>query len=219
MYQCIIFDVDGTLIDTERVIIRALQRVLEKRGHRVEGQDLSFAVGIPGDASLSRLGVVDREASLREWNDHIQSLSGEIRLFDGIRDLIERLEEKGLKKGIVTSKTREELSDDFGPFGMMHYFPYRVCVDEVTFHKPHPEPLLRCLELASCAPEEALFVGDTIYDSECARDSGVDFALALWGVQQGMTIPSDIALIHPLDLLNLVEMPGLEHPAGKVEYK
>lgn len=205
MYECIIFDVDGTLIDTERVIVLALQRLLARRGREIDRAELQFVLGIPGDLSLRQLGVTDRYQALQEWNQNIQTLAGEIRLFDGIRPLIQQLDQQDVLKGIVTSKTREELTMDFGPFGLMSSFPFSVCVDEVTYHKPHPEPLLRCLEMASVAPADALYIGDTIYDSECARESGVDFALALWGARPGSSIPASLELTHPCDLLNVAD--------------
>jgi len=206
VYKCIVFDVDGTLIDTENVIIRALQLVLERRGRFSPGDNLDFVLGIPGDISLNKLGVSDCAQAIQEWNEHIQNLSGDIQLFDGIVPLIEALEERNIRKGIVTSKTRKELKDDFGSFGLLGRFAHVVCVDDTPFHKPHPAPLVCCLESAGVPPEHALYIGDTIYDSECARSAGVDFALAGWGAKSESIVPFDLFLKYPLDLLSLLEV-------------
>ncbi len=205
LYECIVFDVDGTLIDTENVIIRALQLVLERRGRYFPDEKLDFVLGIPGDISLSKLGIKDCAGAIKEWNEHIQNLAGDIQLFDGIDLLIEALDKRKISKGIVTSKTRKELSDDFGPFGLMERFPHIVCVDDIPFHKPHPAPLLRCLESASVPARLALYIGDTIYDAECARAAGVDFALAGWGAKSESNIPCDLYFNNPLDLLPLLD--------------
>ena len=83
----------------------------------------------------------------------------------------------------VTSKVRFEYEENFGPFGLCHLLPVAVCCDECEAPKPSPAPMLRYMELTGATPAETLFVGDTVFDAECAHGAGVDFALAVWGAQ------------------------------------
>ena len=79
---------------------------------------------------------------------------------------------------------------------MVPYLDHIVCSEDTLQHKPHPEPLLRCIELASKAigasidPEEVIYFGDTDHDFACARDAGCDFALADWKARGWQDIPA-----------------------------
>lgn len=184
MYKCIIFDIDGTMLNTEKAILCSLQKLLEgEKNVLYKAEDLFFVLGIPGHETLKRLNVSDPEQSLDKWNELIKRYASNIHLYPDIEKTIACLSKSGIKTGIVTSKTRKEYNVDFVPFGLSGYFQYVVCADDTIRHKPHPDPLLKCIELANVLPEEALYVGDTIYDMECAKAAGVDFVLALWGAK------------------------------------
>lgn len=125
-------------------------------------------------------------------------------MFNGIENLLDMLRNKEITQGIVTSKTTQELKDDFEPFGLMRYLPYVVCADDTKKHKPHPEPLLKFLEISNAHASSSIYIGDTMYDFACAREAGVDFALALWGCKQHEHIPAKYKLNKPSDILDLI---------------
>ncbi|MWC29814.1 HAD family hydrolase [Paenibacillus sp. MMS18-CY102] len=205
VYNTIIFDVDGTLINTETAVLHSLQKMLKADYDRdVAAEDLTFVLGVPGTTSLPQLGIKDIGAANERWNYFMKEFYSTIDVFAGIRELLETLQSKGIKQGIVTSKTLEELRDDFTPFGLMPYLPYVVCADDTEKHKPNPEPLLHFMKVSGVDPARSIYIGDTIYDYECARDAGVDFGLALWGCKDHEQIPAQYKLKSPLDLLNLV---------------
>lgn len=108
--------------------------------------------------------------------------------------------------GVVTSKTKKEFQDDFVPFGLTPYLPYVICADDTERHKPHPEPILKFLELSGAKAETSIYIGDTIYDYECARDAGVDFGLALWGCNQPDAIPAKYKFKNPEEIVNLLDL-------------
>lgn len=205
MYKTIIFDVDGTLVNTEKAVLGSLQRLLEvDYGQRRELDELTFSLGIPGMNVLPRFGIADAAAANERWNYFMKEFYDDIHIYDGISELLAALGQRGLAKGIVTSKTREELRDDFEPFGLLPQLPHIVCADDTSRHKPHPEPLLAFLDSTGADRAASLYIGDTVYDYECARDAGVDFALALWGCRSPETIPAKHKLAQPLDVLGLV---------------
>ncbi len=204
MYNCIIFDIDGTIIDTEKAVISSLQRLLKaEMGKEYSADELSFVLGIPGTIALQRLNVSDIYNANQKWNEYIKDYYGYISVFPGLEDIIKKIHSKKIKTGIVTSKTKQELIEDFYPFGLQGYFDYIVCADDTKRHKPEPEPILKCIELIKADPCEIVYIGDTIYDMQCADRAGIDFALALWGTKSP-GLNAKIKLRHPIEILDVI---------------
>lgn len=204
MYTTFIFDIDGTLINTEQAVLGSLQKLLRNNYHReMQQQDLAFVLGIPGAVSLRQLGIGNVEHASRCWNDLMREYQHTVHVFQGIEPLLADLREQSVTMGVVTSKTNQEFLDDFVPFGLVRDLPHVVCADDTTQHKPNPEPLLKFLEISGAQAETSIYIGDTIYDYECARDAGVDFGLALWGCKQPDAIPAKYKFEHPQDIFTL----------------
>lgn len=202
VYNTVIFDVDGTLIETEKAVLGSLQRMLRTDyGQEYKLEDLAFVLGIPGQVALPKLGIEDVHRANERWNDFMKDFYSSIEVFDGITGVLDQLQQVQITLGIVTSKTKQELEDDFVPFGLMRYLPYVVCADDTLRHKPHPDPLLRFLEFSQADPQRSIYIGDTLYDYECARDAGIDFGLALWGCKNHSHIPAKYKFETPNELL------------------
>lgn len=205
MYNTFIFDIDGTLINTEQAVLGSLQKLLKNNYNReMNMEDLTFVLGIPGAVSLRQLGIEDVDQANDGWNDLMREYHHTIHVYEGIQELLTELRELSISTGIVTSKTNQEFLDDFVPFGLVRDLPYAVCADDTKLHKPHPEPLLKFLEISGAQAGGSIYIGDTIYDYECARDAGVDFGLALWGCKQPDVIPAKYKFEHPKDILTLL---------------
>lgn len=205
MFKCVVFDVDGTLVDTGEAIIASLQKVLrEDLGQEYEPAELAFAFGIPGAVTLSRLGVKNIDASLDKWLKYMSEFSDTVKVFEGIADCLSLIRERNVKLGIVTSKTWNEFNCDFVPLGLREYFDYVVCADDTQKHKPYPEPLLKLLQLSGLKPEDIIYIGDTKYDMECAKGAGVSFGLALWGAKSTEGFEAYCVLNKPCDILDFI---------------
>lgn len=184
-YKHIVFDVDGTLIDTLYSTTKALQDVLlEVTGRLYPLEELVFSYGIPGIDTLRQLEVADPLGALKQWEDRLEDYRQHDRVFDGIPGLLAALREAGCALGIVTSRTRAEFDADFAKLDIAPYFQSVICADDTEGHKPQPDPLLKYLERAGGGKGEALYIGDSVYDMGCARAAGVDFGLAGWGATQ-----------------------------------
>ena len=207
MFKYVIFDVDGTILDTEKAILKSLQKVLKEEGEDYQQEDLRFALGIPGDATLKRLGIPDIERVSPKWSQTVLEFSQEVHIFDGLKEVIEALSASPIRTGIVTSKTKQEVIDEFDPFGISNHFEHIICATDTKNHKPHPEPLLVCLERLKAIKDESIYIGDSIYDMQCAKSAGVKFALALWGSKSTEGFESaDFILKEPKDILGLIKM-------------
>jgi len=181
-YTHVVFDIDGTLIDTENAVLHSFQDTIQELSQRkVELDDLKFTFGIPVEAALNQLGIKDVQAGSTIWHKHLKNYVYTFKVFDGIEDLLKELKFQNCQLGIITSKNREEYKNDFLPFGFGEYFDIVVSVEDSVRPKPFPDPMLRYLELAGVGEDEVLYIGDSIYDIQCAKDAKVDSGLALWG--------------------------------------
>lgn len=202
-YTQVVFDVDGTLVDSRMSALGSLQQVVEEyTGSRPSIEDLYFSTGIPGENALRQLGITDPSALVR-WRELAGKLAYTITVFPGIVETLERLQDLGCALGIVSSRERGEYADEITPLGLDPYFPVRILVEDTTKHKPEPEPMLEYLRRTAAAAEETLYVGDTVYDMKCALSAGVDFALASWGAAQPVE-DAPYVLQEPEDLVALV---------------
>lgn len=203
-YREFIFDIDGTLIDTEKAVMESLKQVLREMGkEEKKDEDLKFVFGIPGDVSLKRLGIEDVEKANGMWNRYMIERKGMIKEFEGIKSVLTRLKGKGCKLGIVTSKTRKEYESEFVPLGMAGYFETVICVEDAARPKPSGEPIREYLKRSGTDSEEVIYIGDTAYDSQCAEEAGVNFGWAEWGKADGKGIKAAARLKRPEDILTI----------------
>ncbi len=181
-YNHIVFDIDGTLIDTEYAVLHSLQETIRVlSGREIPCSELKFALGITGIDALKKLEIKDISYAIELWNQNMCKYTDTIKVFDGIPGLLKNLLRLDCEMGIVTSKTREEFTHDFCQFGISHYFKTIICADDTQEHKPNAAPLLKYVELSKTDPKKVLYIGDSKYDSKCAENAGIDFALAVWG--------------------------------------
>lgn len=207
MYNYIIFDIDGTILDTETAVLSSLQKLLlEELNKNYSFEDLSFALGIPGETALNKLGIKNILESNEKWNRYLKEYFHHVKVFEGIKDTLIKLDEMNISTGIVTSKTKEEFINDFVPFDLTKHFKFVVCADDTAKHKPDPEPILKFIELSGAEKSKTIYIGDTKYDMHCASSAGIDFALALWGAKSSEGIDANYILENPKRILELIEV-------------
>lgn len=205
-YKHIVFDVDGTLLDTEEAILQSFQKTLkEEVGIERKCGELTFCLGITGMAALKRLETGDEERILDCWQNNIKAFADLVRVFEGIELLLERLRADGFQLGVVTSRCREEYERDMNRLGLGGWFDAVVCEEDTVCHKPEAEPLDCYMRKTGAKAWEVLYIGDSIYDMECARAAKVDCGLAFWGTGSVKHIRADYYFPDPAQVLSVLE--------------
>ncbi len=207
-YKHLVFDVDGTLINTERIHFASLKGVLKKIwGEDAILPDLRFSFGIPGIRTMEILELPDPEAACREWERTYIEYAEEMKTipFDGMEEVLEKLSKTDVSLGIITSRSRREYKEDFEQQKLGDYFSCVVTASDTRRGKPYPDPMLEYLKNTGAKPEEVLFFGDSSYDMECAKGAGVDRALVLWGGIPPEEIEADYRLLEVKEILNFVK--------------
>ncbi|TGY41889.1 HAD family hydrolase [Clostridium sartagoforme] len=203
-YKCMLFDLDGTVLNTERMNMIPLQRLIkEELGLEINYNDLLKYKAYAGIKTLEELGFKDIERSYSKWVKYVNEFEEGATLFDGFEEVFEELNNRNIICGIVSAKTRDQYEIDFIQKGLDKYVKCEVLADDTELHKPHPDPLLKAAEILNISPSDCLYIGDTIFDYKASKAAGMDFGLALWGADFTEGINADYDLKEPKDLLEI----------------
>lgn len=206
-YTHLVFDIDGTILDTLEIHMSSLQTVIEQYLKKtMTREELAFSFGLSGKATMGRLGFTNVEESFEWWLDEYVATAKRLGIepYAGIREVLEELSEKKTALGVITSRARVEYINDFESKGWGTYFPCSITSSDTERGKPWPDPMLEYLKQTGARPEEVLYFGDTAYDMECARKAGVDCALVLWGCLLPEGIEATYRLEKPEEILKFV---------------
>lgn len=204
-YKCIIFDLDGTMLDTAKMNIIPLQRVIkEELNKEVSYESLLKYMAYPGKKTLGYLGIKDIKRVYDKWVKYVNEFEERAKLYDGFENVITSLDNKGILCGIASSKTREQYEIDFTKTGLHKYMKSIILSDDTENHKPHPEPLLKVAENLNIDPKDCMYIGDTVSDYKATKAAGMDFGLALWGASDISEIKADYQFKKPVDILEVI---------------
>lgn len=183
MKKYIIFDFDGTIANTNDIIIESWQATFRKYlGHELPVRDIEATFGETLRHTISYL-IPDEE--IEEVVDHYRKYQeennkGKVYVFPGVRELMDELRASGCKIGIATSRTRNSLTKYMKELGIEDCVDEIISVEDVTKHKPDPESVTALLDKFGGLPNEAIMIGDTKFDIGCAQNAGVDSVLVGW---------------------------------------
>lgn len=183
-YALIVFDWDGTVIDSARTIAGCIQDAsrdlglevpsLERASHVIGlGLHDSLRIAVPGLRREQYAEFVER------YRLHFRAREDSMGVFPGIEALLGELS-RSRRLAIATGKSRRGLDRALDATGLRAYFSASRCADE-THPKPHPAMLLELMNECSIAKSETLMVGDTSHDLEMAREAGVDAVAVTYG--------------------------------------
>lgn len=201
-YEHIIFDLDGTLIDTEKAVLKTWQSTLKKYNYEYSLEQLRVVLGITMQKSFEKLNVVVDNQFESQWIQNYYPYAKEIDFFDGAKEMLLYLKEKGSCLGIVTSRSKEEYDKYFNSFNLESIFNYIICADDTKKHKPNPEPLYKYVQLAKTDLKSCIYVGDMLTDIECANRAGIASGLMIWNNFQTLCENADFIFHSPKELID-----------------
>jgi pyrophosphatase PpaX len=214
--NCILFDLDGTLIDTSQLIIDSYQYTLKKHLNiEVPSSEIALTMGRPLVeilGSYSQKQQAEMVRTYREYNEarHDAATS----LIPGVMETLEALTEEGITLGVVTGKRRQLAMRGMQLFGIDAYMQAIVTPEDTMLHKPNPEPILKALELLEQSPEETIMVGDSPVDLQTAHSAGTLSAAVLWSVaprKQLLAARPDFLLHQMTELIDICLVPKRAH--------
>lgn len=212
-YRAVLFDLDGTLIDSVRLILDSYHHTLQVHGLPPQTDEHWLAgLGTPLWAQFA--AYVDTPelmdamvATYREYN--IANHDAQVTVYPGVLDTVASIQAAGIPMGLVTSKTRVGAFRGLRLMGMEEAMAVVVGADDVERHKPDPLPVQRALETLGVEASETIFVGDSRHDMVSGRAAGTATGGVLWGpFDRAHLEPTgpDHWLERPQDLLTVLEL-------------
>jgi len=181
----ILFDLDGTLIDSIELILNSARYAFEKLERECPSDEEWLAgVGIPLFTMFARYArdEADRLALIAAYREYqMEHHDRLIRCYDDVVDTVAELRGRGHEMAIVTSKSEYLSLRALTQVGLARHIDTVVGCDASTRHKPDPEPVRIALHRLDCSATDAIFVGDSIHDMLAGNAAGVQSAAALWG--------------------------------------
>ena len=171
--QAVLFDWDGTLVNTAEASYRCYEKLFGSYGIAFDRDAFRRTYSPNWHLTYSALGLAEErwaEADAR-WLEHY--CEEEVVLIDGARDALLRVRRAGLRAGIVTSGDRVRVGRELDDLGVASLFEVVVCAEDIVYRKPHPEALLLALDKLGVGAAEAAYVGDSPEDVQMARAAGV----------------------------------------------
>jgi pyrophosphatase PpaX len=183
-YPTVLFDLDGTLIDSGAIIVASMKHAATTvLGREIPEAELSAAVGGPGLIAQMRALDPSRVDELVEvYSAHNETLHDGLEACAGVEDALETLHRERRRLGIVTAKRRATVRLAFKVLPQLErYFEVVVGSDDTERHKPDPEPILLALDRLQTRPGDAAYVGDSPFDLRAAKAAGVAAIGVTWG--------------------------------------
>lgn len=211
MIKAVLFDLDGTFADTAPDLAAALNQVLQEEGKPPLAYETIRPVVSHGGAALIRLGfnISQQDTDFERLKKRLlsiyqENISTHTRVFDGVNELLLKLEHKQIAWGIVTNKPGWLTNPLMQALGFMDRAATIVSGDTTDNSKPHPEPLFYACREINCLPEECIYVGDAERDIIAGNAAGMRTLTALFGYIEAGDSPeswgADAMIRHPEEI-------------------
>lgn len=211
--RTMLFDLDGTILDTNELIIRSFLESLKGTVHEgFHRDDIIPTMGEPLEDQMKRFsGLEDvthlvaayREVNLRLHDELVEP-------FTYVNEVLDRLHREGIAIGVVTTKMRLTTERGLKFVGIYDDVDAIVTIDDVTHPKPHPEPVLRGMELLKADPASTIMVGDSVVDMAAAKAAGATAVGVAWSLKGAEVLRKAGADYVIDDMRELYAFAGLE---------
>ncbi len=214
--RAIIWDIDGTLLNSNHAHAEAFRRAFRSEGLAVEYARLRRLIGMGSDHLLPTAAGIDAESAQGKRIVRKKDEIFKTRFFPGLRsfpkarELVETLHRRGLRMAVATSASSEDLRAALDRIGIRRLIDESADANDVESSKPDPDLIRAALKRLRLEPVQALFVGDTPYDIEAGRRAGVPVVVFRCGGWKARELQGAVAIYRdPADLLSHVESAAL----------
>ncbi len=205
-YNTVVFDIDGTLVDTIEEGIAALKRTLPSPPYPcLQKEDIDKFKYMSNIDFFSSLKWGNKDELYEEFFVYLKEELENANFFPGVLEMILEIKRSKLNLALVTSETRAEFEIIDKSLNLFNYFEYVICLEDVKMPKPNPDPLYLVMNRFGVKKENIIYVGDSLTDMDCAKNAGVCSLLAVWGNQNRSIknkFPSEKILRYPNELLD-----------------
>lgn len=213
--KAILFDLDGTLVDTAPDLAAALNYVLQKNNKKPLAYEVIRPIASDGSLGLLRLGFGINEKSeefpaLREQllNYYQTHIADHSRLFEGMENVLDYLAQQNIAWGVVTNKPYQLSCELLAKLNLAQKTLCIIGGDSLPQRKPHPAPLLQAAKILNVSPEQCWYIGDARRDIDAGKNANMTTLVALWGYLHKEENPkswqADFYIEKPLDLLQKI---------------
>ena len=181
--KCIIFDMDGTLTQTNQLIYDSFNHIAKKYiNKRLSPIEIVAFFGPPERAAVEHMiGPIHIDEAMKEYYHFYQTRHNALAsLYPGIKELLAFVKERGIIVGLFTGKGRRTTEISLQEFGIGEYFDIVMTGDDVDHFKPSGDGIRKIMDRFSLGPDEVLMVGDAVADIRASRECGVRIAAVVW---------------------------------------
>ncbi|HWK21727.1 MAG TPA: pyrophosphatase PpaX [Ureibacillus sp.] len=208
--KALLFDFDGTLLNTNDLIIKTFMHILEERfPGQYSPKDCMKFIGPSLTETFEQITpneVDEMIEKYRQWNQaHHDELVTE---YDGVVSTLEKLKEQGIRLAVVSTKRKDTVEKGLDLMGAKHLFEFWIGGDDVKNVKPDPEPVLLAIERLGVSKEDVMMIGDNYHDILAGKNAGVKTAGVSWSIKGEDFLKQfnpDYILQHMVDLLTIVK--------------
>ena len=200
-----IFDLDGTVVDTEKALIHTWQDAFKEYGQDYSWSEVQGVMGLTADKIIENLGAEVPEDFMDHWLEVYGKHAEEVTFFPGVEEVLKKLKEKGYTMGAVSSRSYAEYEGFFKDFKLDQYFASIVLDEDTENHKPDPDPICKFMEVTGATLEETIYIGDMPSDMEAAKNAGIYSGFVKWNGTGNTCEGADYSFDKPEEIYQLIE--------------
>ncbi|AZR72717.1 hypothetical protein BBF96_04515 [Anoxybacter fermentans] len=211
MFRYLLFDLDGTILDTNEIIFRSFEYTLKVHlDYDIQRQEILKIFGEPLFKQMTYFNPKLAKAMCQTYREYYAKHSKELtRVFPGVKKVLAHLKLHNIPMGIVTNKSRKFAEMALHDFQLHPFFDFLIGGDEVKNAKPDPEAIIKGMKLLKANPKETLMIGDSPLDLDAAKRAGIKSALVGWNIfpkERFIGNPPDFYLVQMTDLLQILNL-------------
>lgn len=208
--ETILFDLDGTLLDSNELISMSFEHTFEKYGYEFSQEEILSFNGPPLVDTFKKINSELADDMIKTYRAHNHEIHDDyVKLFPNVIETLAALKEEGIKLGVVSAKMRQGVELGLEITGTKRYFDSIVTADDIVNAKPHPEPVLKGMTALEGQAATTMMVGDNYHDIQAGQRAGVYTAGVAWSAKGADFLASykpTIMLEDMRDLLKYIEV-------------